>query len=386
MERVGTVGWNSEEVRDPGGRTADPRHVVLVAPPWYPVPPQGYGGIELVVHLLARELRRRGHRVTVFGAEGSEAGTQVLAPRSWGADLGRPTERHRSVMYASRVLDALVELDGVDVVHDHSGTITLVGLPWLGVAPVVHTVHGALSPIDRETYAELASRVGLVAISEAQRASAPELPWLATVHNAVDVDRLLVGSRSEREGYLLSLARVCPDKGQHLAIEVARRTGRRLVLAGKIELTPEGRRYYEEKIAPALDGDRVVHYPDVGGEAKARLLARAAALVAPLQWDEPFGLAIVEAMASGTPAVVMRRGAAPELVEDGYTGFLVDDLEGMVAAVERAEEIDPQECARRARRRFSPQAMADGYLRAYEAVRRGIPGLPAWDALEEVAS
>lgn len=387
MERIGSLEWSDGVMRGVDDFAVGARHIVLVAPPWYPVPPQGYGGIELVVALLARELRRRGHRVTVFGAEGSEPGVRVLAPRQWSTALGHPEERQRSIAYAARVLETVVELDAVDVIHDHSGAITLLGLAWLGVAPVVHTIHGALSAVDREMYAELGERVGMVAISNAQRASAPDVPWLATVHNAVDVDQLLVGNRDEREGYLLCLARICPDKGQHLAIEVARRTGKKLVLAGKIEPTPEGRRYYEERIAPAVDGVSVVHLHDVGGLAKAQLLARADALLAPIQWEEPFGLAIVEAMASGTPAIVMRRGAAPELVVEGKTGFLVDDVEEMVERVAHVEEIDPQECARLTRQRFSPQAMADGYLAAYAAAQGAVEAPVAaseWTTIAQV--
>ena len=343
-------------------------HVVLVAPPWYPVPPRGYGGIELVVGQLAAELRRRGHRVTLIGAQGSQPQTVVLAPAAWSHDLGTPDERLRELAYAARVGDHLRSLAQVDVVHDHGGGATLLAATMCGRAPVVHTVHGRLRGPDIDFLRSLDTAPGLVAISGSQRAAAPRAPWIGTVHNAVDVHQLAVGSASEREPYLLCLARICRDKGQHTAIEVARRVGMRLVLAGKVERTRDGEEYHRRAVAPHVDGDRVIHVHNVVGAEKARLLARARALLAPIEWDEPFGLAVVEAMASGTPAIVMRRGAAPELVEQGITGFLVDNVDEMAAAVGLVDVIEPERCAQITRRRFSSAAMTDGYLALYGTV------------------
>jgi glycosyltransferase involved in cell wall biosynthesis len=238
-------------------------------------------------------------------------------------------------------------------------------------------VHGNIPEAYATFYASAAGRTGFVSISGAQRQSMPELPWIGTVHNAVDVDALRV-TPLEKEPYLLCLARICPDKGQHVAIEAARRAGMRLVLAGKVEGIPEATDYFERYIAPAVDGERVVHMHNVAGEEKARLLARAHALLAPLQWDEPFGLAMVEAMASGTPAIAMARGAAPELVTEGVTGFLVHDIDGMTAAISRVAEVDPWTCANASRARFSRSAMADSYLQLYETALRKPRALPEW--------
>ena len=343
------------------------RHIVVVAPPWYPVPPHGYGGIELVVGLLSNALREAGQRVTLIAAEGSAADAITLAPRSWAADLGGPAERLRELTYATRVVDTLKQLDGIDVIHDHCGFATLLAASGAGMAPVLHTVHGDI-PEDYGTfYSGLARVVGFVSISEQQCRTMPQLPWVGTVHNAVDVDALQV-TPEDKEPYLLCLARICPDKGQHLAIEAARRVGMRLILAGKVEDKPEDIEYFDRCVAPAVDGDRVVHVDNVAGEEKARLLARAQALLAPLQWDEPFGLSLVEAMASGTPVIAMARGAAPELVTEGVTGFLVDDVDGMVAAVPRVAALDPWACAAATRERFSPSAMAAAYFQLYEKV------------------
>jgi glycosyltransferase involved in cell wall biosynthesis len=350
------------------------RHVVLLAPPWYPVPPRGYGGIEAVVALLTEELRARGHQVTLLAAEGSGHQATVHAPAAWAAALGQRDERLREVTYAARVLRTLRQLGGIDVIHDHVGFATLLGCLQLSSAPVLHTVHGVVREPDSTFYSALGDELALAAISESQRRPVPRLPWIGTVPNAVSLRHLAVGSRDEKEPYLLCLARICPDKGQHVAIEVAHRTGLRLVLAGKVEATADAREYFQRRIAPALDGTRVVHVSNVASFDKARLLARATALLAPIQWEEPFGLSVVEAMASGTPAISMARGAAPELIEEGETGFLVRDADEMVAAVRRASEIEPARCAAATRARFSPSVMVDGYLRLYAEVESTVAG------------
>lgn len=363
------------------------KRIALTAPPWYPVPPEGYGGIELVVALLARELRAAGDHVLLFGEERSELASHRLAPQHWSEDLGRSGERFRELTYAAETLKALKSVAPLDIVHDHCGMATLLAEAMAEPTPVLHTVHGPIGELERTFYSSLEPTVGLIAISDAQRASAPSLPWVGTVHNAVDTDALRIATPEEKEQYLLCLARICPDKGQHVAIEVARRSGRRLVLAGKVETTDAGYEYFEHAIKPHLDGDRVVHVHNTAGDDKARLLARAAALLAPLQWDEPFGLAYVEAMASGTPVVAFARGAVPELVEPGVSGFLVDDVDGMVDAVHHLGGIDPQRCASVSRGRFSPAAMARAYSELYSVVIRGdaVPPVAATPARTQLA-
>lgn len=359
-----------------------PLRIALTAPPWYPVPPSGYGGIELVVALLARELRNAGDDVLLFGEENSGLASHPLAPEEWSEDLGRTGERLRELTYAAMALKTLQSLGPLDIIHDHCGMATLLVQALAEPTPVLHTVHGPIRELERTFYAALEPTVGLIAISAAQRASAPDLPWVGTVHNAVDTDALRVGRRDEKEDYLLCLARICAEKGQHIAIEVARRTGRRLVLAGKVEPTDAGYDYFEKSVRPDIDGDRVIHVQNSAGDDKARLLARAAALLAPLQWDEPFGLAYVEAMASGTPTIAFPRGAVPELIEPDVSGFLVENVDQMTDAVAHADDIDPERCAAVTRDRFSPAAMARGYHELYAAVRQG--RTPAGAASDDV--
>lgn len=354
------------------------RHIAIVAPPWYATPPHGYGGIELVVHLLVQGLRRRDVKVTVYGCEGSAPGTVELAPRGWDVDLGSTFIRPaREATYVTRVVDHLKTLEGVDVIHDHAEWLSTSALSMLDLAPVVHTVHQPVTEERRLAYEALGERTHLVAISNDQRSRGAGLHWTGTVHNAVDLASLRMGHRDTKEGYLLCLARITPEKGQHLAIEAARRTGRRIVLAGKVAERPEDHRYFEEQVAPLIDNDRVVYRCNVAGDEKVELLARASALIQAVSWPEPFGLAMVEAMASGTPCIALAMGSAPELIVHGETGYLAADTDGLVEAIAGIDLIDPVRCASHARAHFSPDRMAENYLEVYERVIRRTAPVPA---------
>ena len=352
----------------------DALRIAIVAPPWYPLPPSGYGGTELVVHLLQNELRQMGHDVTTFGAAGSTPGVTTLADTSWSRDLGGPDERARQATYLARVYGAL-QGERFDVLHDHSGYEGVVVALSSGVAPVVvHTIHGELLEPMTSFYREVMDGVRLCAISLSQAASAPTLKLAGIVHNAVEVPAVPPSGNHER--YLIEVARIIPDKGQHLAIEVARRTGRKLILAGKVERSGEGERYFEDQVEPHL-GPTVEYYPNVAGQQKTRLISRAAAGIFPLQWAEPFGLAMVECMVAGTPVLALRFGSTPELIEPGVTGFLAEDVDGLVAAAGRLDEIDRVRCAEVARERFGPHHMAERYLSVY---RRGTVELEPFPA------
>jgi glycosyltransferase involved in cell wall biosynthesis len=344
---------------------SDALRIAIVAPPWYPLPPHGYGGTELVAYLLHTELRRMGHHVTVFGAQGSSGDVTMLAERAWGHDLGGHDERVRLATYLARVHAALAG-KRFDVLHDHSGPEGLLLALRSGVAPVVvHTVHGELLEPLITFYKEVMDEARLCAISLSQATSAPALKFAGVVHNAVELPPDPPSPIHDR--HFIELARITPDKGQHLAIEVAQRVGRKLILAGKVERSGEGERYFEERVEPHL-GPKVEYYPNIGGAEKTRLVSRAAAGLFPLQWSEPFGLAMVECMVAGTPVLALRSGSTPELVEPGVTGFLAEDVNGLVEAARHIDEIDRARCAEVARDRFGPRNMAERYLAIY---RRG---------------
>jgi glycosyltransferase involved in cell wall biosynthesis len=306
-----------------------------------------------------------GHDVTVFGAEGSEPGVTMLGDTAWSHDLGGPDERPRQATYLARVYSAM-EGRRFDVIHDHAGFEGLLLALHSQLAPVVvHTIHGELDDPMCAFYKEVDTRARLCAISLSQAASAPAVRLAGIVHNAVELPTAPPSVAHER--YLIEVARITPDKGQHLAIQVARRAGRKLILAGKVERSGEGAKYFEEQIEPFL-GPGIEYYPNVAGAQKARLISRAAAGIFPLQWPEPFGLAMVECMVAGTPILALRSGSTPELIEDGVTGFLGEDPDDLVKAAQRLDEIDRVRCAEVARERFSPRHMAERYLSVY---RRG---------------
>lgn len=359
-----------------------PLRIALVAPAWFPVPPVGYGGIEAVVHLLAQELIKRGHDVTTFAVEGSdpELNPISLAPGDWSSDLGTPAQPIREATYELRVNRELVRRAGrLDLVHLHTefpgmAFASLLRLP----VPCVATVHSGIDDKVLTFLKEVDREIDLVAISDMQKEDGLGIRWRAVVHNAVRIEDFTF--RKEKEGYLVELARITPDKGQHLAIEVAERVGMPLVLAGKVDKDADSVRYFTEMIEPRLSAT-IRWVEDVRDGDKARLLAGATAMLFPIQWEEPFGLAMVEAMVSGTPVVAFNRGAAREIVEPGVTGFLADSVDEMAARVKEVAGIDPAKCSERARDRFSSSRMADGYETAYRESLAELDDTPAGASL-----
>jgi glycosyltransferase involved in cell wall biosynthesis len=331
--------------------------VAMVAPPWFELPPDGYGGIEAMVYWLAEALNERGHQVTLIGAgePAVSSGTRATYRDPPSERLGDPMPEAVHALVAAEHLD---ELDA-DVVHDHSlaGPLTARAR---GV-PTVVTAHGPIEGDLADYYAHLGPEVHLVAISEYQRSRAPELPWAGVVHNAIPVDEYPL--RTDKEDFCLFLGRINGEKAPDLAIEAARAAGRRIVLAAKCS-EPDERRYFDERVRPLL-GEDAEWLGTAGTEEKKDLLARAACLVFPIQWEEPFGLVMVEAMACGTPVVALRRGSVPEVVADGVSGFVRDRLEELPEAIERVGELDPAACRRQVAGRFDVPTMADGYERVY---------------------
>lgn len=338
----------------------------MIVSPWFPVPPAGYGGIELVAFTLARELQRRGHRVSVIGQEGTRGPFEAvaLAPASWSSVLGTRDQPPREELFLHRAYRH-VRAGSFEVVHDHCGLTGILIAANAGLStPVVATLHNALTAAESDFLAEVDDRVSLVAISRSQKAQGPGVDWRGVVYNAVDPAGYRPVPADQKEDYIIQLARINPAKGQHLAIQVARRLGVRLVLAGKVDPGAEG--YFKREIEPHL-GEMVSWLENVVGEDKSRLLARARAMIFPIQWAEPFGLAMVEAMVSGTPVLALARGAAVEVVESGITGWLGQDLDGLVRGYGRLAEIDLRRCAEHAARRFGPRQMGDGYEAVYRA-------------------
>jgi glycosyltransferase involved in cell wall biosynthesis len=346
----------------PGGESL---RIAMLAPPGISVPPPGYGGVEWVVSALTEALVRQGHAVTLFCAPGSVSLAEVVPVLS----KAHPDQIERSLHEADHVARAFDEIemrigeDAFDVVHDHCGFTALAMADRLAT-PVVHTLHGAFDGTTTGFYRRHGHKAALVAISDAQRASAPAgVKAICTIPNPIDVGAWPL--RVVKDDYLLWVGRMTAEKGPHRAIAAARAAGVPLVLAGVIQ--PGQEPYFEAQVAPHLDGDRVRFVGEVGGAAKRALFAGAMGLLMPIRWEEPFGMVMVEALATGTPVIAFGEGAARELVVDGSTGFLVDDVAGMAAAVMRLGLIDPRECRAWVAGNCDVDVVAAAYARAYRS-------------------
>lgn len=339
----------------------------MLSPVWFPVPPTGYGGIELVVSLLADGLADAGHEVTLF-ASGDSLTKGTLAyvfDRAPSELIGRSLPELRHAMACYR------RADEFDVINDHSG-ITGAALGGLVDTPVLHTVHGPLDTHEAQdaygAIAETSRGVGLISISENQRRPMPDLPWAATIPNAIDFS--LYPAKPHRGDYLLFLGRFSPDKGAHRAVAVAMELDMPLKLAGK-NREPKERQYFAEFIEPHLGHGGIEYLGEVTHGEKVELLQDARATLFPIEWEEPFGLVMVESMACGTPVIATRYGAVPEVIEDGRSGIIVDNYRQMAEALERADALDPMECRRYVEERFAPERMVGDYERTYrEALDR----------------
>jgi len=324
--------------------------IAQISTPHIPTPPAGYGACERVAGQLVEGLVSRGHHVTLFAARGSTAPAQEIRTFARVADL--PVFEHRELVHAAL---ALREAGEFDVVHNHCLTAgpALSGLAGRPVVTTLHYAHPIARAFPEHSY---------VAVSENQRRLMPDLSFVGVVHNAADLSAHTF--RASKGDYLLFLGRFHPNKGPHLAIEVADRLGERLIIAAPSP-PPDQEEFFEAKVRPRLGG-RIEWVGPVEGAEKDRLLGGARCLVAPICWDEPFGLVFVEAMASGTPVVTFRRGAAPEVVDHGRTGFVVDTLEEMVAAIPQVPELRPVDCRRHVEARFGVDRMVEGYLEVYQ--------------------
>jgi glycosyltransferase involved in cell wall biosynthesis len=341
--------------------------IALIAPCWITVPPQGYGGIELVVALLADGLVERDHEVTLFASGGSQTKAKLIS--YYETPPGTVKLATEPMAELPHVLHAYSYAREFDVIHDHTSPLG----PSLGAQierpPVVHTLHGPhYYPESREIYEVVGRRLHLVAISNFQRDSFPGLNYAGTVYNGIAVENYTF--RSSKQDYLLFLGRMSEQKGAHIAVETARRLGRRLIMATKIA-EPVEKQYFDQKVRPLLT-DEVEILGELSLGEKVELYANAFCTLMPIQWPEPFGLVMTESMACGTPVVAFRNGSVPEIIEDGVTGFIADDFDGFVSAVERAAEIESATCRASVEAKFSTPVMVDGY----EAVYRSVSGQP----------
>ncbi|TNH23435.1 glycosyltransferase family 4 protein [Micromonospora orduensis] len=334
--------------------------IAMVVPPWLSVPPPGYGGLEQVVAGLVDALTAHGHAVTLFGA-GGQHGTAAGGFVSTIPDVQyeRLGESLPELAHLARV-NRLITAADFDVIHDHTTIGPLVA--GRRAVPTVATVHG--NPVGEygDVLGDADRDVRLVAISHAQRGLNPGLPWAGTVHNALDI-RGFPRKTEPGPGPVLWLARFSPDKGPDVAIRACREAGLPLLLAGKCN-EPAERRYYEQVVEPLIDEDVTVVL-NADRAQTLRMLVDARCLIMPIQWEEPFGMVMLEAMATGTPVVALNRGAVPELVRPGVTGLVCETPDDLPAALRAAAQLDPQDCVAHVAENFSAERMAYGYEDLY---------------------
>jgi glycosyltransferase involved in cell wall biosynthesis len=341
----------------------DPMRVALIAPPWVPVPPTGYGGTEAVLDRLAAGLARAGHEVLLAAHPDSTCPVELVpGPRlPSGEQIGGVVPE---LAHVRRAYEVVAER-GADVVHDHtmSGPFYAEKFPHL---PLVTTNHGPFDDIVLPLYREMAERAAVVAISHSQASAAGDVRIARVIHHGVDVDQLPLGPGDG--GYLLFLGRMAPTKGVHVAARVAQRAGLPLLIAAKM-WEPAEREYFDISVRPLLGGG-VDYIGEVGGAEKLELLGGALALLNPIAWPEPFGMVMVEALACGTPVITTPFGAAPEIVEHDVCGYVCGTEDDLVEAVARVASIERATCRAHVAARFSTERMVDAHVELYEAMRR----------------
>ena len=331
--------------------------VAMLAPIAWRTPPRHYGPWEQVVSLLTEGLVARGVDVTLFATGDSVTKARLVSVCPAGYEEDRAVDA--KVWEALHIAETFEHATEFDLIHNHFDFLPL-AFSRLVRTPIVTTIHGFSSPRILPVYRKYNRHVRYVAISEADRS--PDLTYLATVHHGIDLGAFTFCDRPE--DYLLFFGRIHPDKGAREAIEIARRASRRLVMAGIIQ----DQDYFQREIAPAVDGQAVQYVGSVGPEGRDRLLGRAYALLHPINFAEPFGLSVVEAMACGTPTIAFPKGSMPEIVRDGETGFLVPGINAAAHAINRIGAVSRIRCRQEAERRFSSARMVDDYLRVYTRV------------------
>jgi glycosyltransferase involved in cell wall biosynthesis len=334
--------------------------IAQVAPLFESVPPRTYGGTERVVSYLTEELVRQGHEVTLFASGDSVTQAELIACA--------PSALRLDDEVVDQLAHQVVEIEAVaaeahrfDVIHWHLDYFHFPLSRRMSV-PSLTTLHGRLDLPDLQPLYDEFGDMPVVSISNDQRRPLPQANWIATIHHGMPADELR--PRYEPGTYLAFLGRISPEKRADRAIEVARRAGLPLRIAAKVD--DVDREYFERDIEPMLEADHVDFIGEVGPDAKQEFLGNARALLFPIDWSEPFGLVMIEAMACGTPVIAYRSGSVPEVVTEGVSGFIVEGIDEAVDAVRRLDELSRRDCRRAFEERFTVERMTRDYVAVYQ--------------------
>ncbi|MDF5718223.1 MAG: glycosyltransferase family 4 protein [Rhizonema sp. NSF051] len=349
--------------------------IAQVAPLWERVPPPTYGGIELVVSLLTDELVRRGHEVTLFASGDSQTLAHLEAVSSRALRLDPDIKEHMmyELLETSLVYQRAAEFD---IIHSHTGVWSL---PFANLVstPTVHTLHGRFTRDNSKVFSQHQTQP-YVSISNAQRQL--ELNYLSTVYNGIQLETYPFVSQPTEPPYLAFLGRFSEEKGPQHAIAIAKQTGWRLKMAGKVDVVDT--KFFELEIAPHIDGKQIEFLGEVNHIEKSELLGNAAITLFPITWSEPFGLVMIESMATGTPVIGMNLGSVPEVIAHGKAGIVCQSYEEMAAAIPLALELNRQTCREHVENNFTVTQMVDGYEAVYAKIIQDrstkLLSLPRW--------
>ncbi len=335
--------------------------IAQVAPLWERVPPPTYGGIELVVSRLTDELVRRGHDVTLFASGDSQtlAKLEAVYPRALRLDPNVKEYAVYELLELSQVYQLASEFD---IIHSHVG-ISAIPLASLVPTPTVHTLHSRFTPDNRHVYSHH-QKQSYVSISNAQRQI--DLNYAGTVYNGINPEDYPFVAKHEEPPYLAFLGRFSPEKGPQHAIAIAKQAGWRLKMAGKVDVVDS--KFFEQEIAPQIDGQQIQYLGEINHAEKAELLGNAATTLFPITWQEPFGLVMIESMAAGTPVIAINMGSVSEVVANGVSGFVCQSYEEMAAMIPSALELNRQTCREYIESKFSVIQMVDGYEAVYSRI------------------
>jgi glycosyltransferase involved in cell wall biosynthesis len=332
-------------------------HIAMLSPIAWRTPPRHYGPWESVASLLTEGLVARGQDVTLFATADSQTSGRLHAvcPRGYEEDRSLIPK----VWECLHISELFEHADAYDMIHNHFDFLPLT-YTGLTTTPVVTTIHGFSSPGILPVYKKYNGKAFYVSISDADRS--PDLEYIKTIHHGIDIKQF--DFQPAPDDYLLFFGRIHQDKGTREALDIARDCGKKLILAGIIQ----DQAYYDQYVASRIDNDKVVYIGSAGPAERNRLLGSACALLHPIQFNEPFGLSVIESMACGTPVIAFSKGAMPELIENGRSGFLVNNVDEAIEAVARIEDIDRADCRRRVERHFTIDRMVDDYIQVYETV------------------
>jgi glycosyltransferase involved in cell wall biosynthesis len=332
-------------------------HIAMLSPIAWRTPPRHYGPWESVASLLTEGLVSRGHDVTLFAtADSQTSGTlHAVCPRGYEEDRSLIPK----VWECLHISELFEHADAYDMIHNHFDFLPLT-YTGLTTTPVVTTIHGFSSPGILPVYKKYNGKAFYVSISDADRS--PDLDYIKTIRHGIDIQQF--DFQPSPDDYLLFFGRIHQDKGTREALNIARACNKKLILAGIIQ----DRTYYDQYVASHIDNDKVIYIGSAGPAERNRLLGKACALLHPIQFDEPFGLSVIESMACGTPVIAFSKGAMPELIENGKSGFLVNNVDEAIETVARIKEIERAYCRRHVERHFTVDRMIDEYIQVYEMI------------------